>query len=84
MKISSKYKIAMSIGQNVIIDGDNNIYGRVDFNEIKMFLWQISQNREVTKQQMLDEVLNKFEISTVLALGEIDTFIKKVKEYGII
>ena len=84
MKISSKYKIAMSNGQNVIIDGDNNIYGRVDFNEIKMFLWQISQNREVTKQQMLDEVLNKFEISTVLALGEIDTFIKKVKEYGII
>lgn len=84
MKISSKYKIAMSNGQNVIIDGDNNIYGTVDFNEIKMFLWQISQNREVTKQQMLDEVLNKFEISTVLALGEIDTFIKKVKEYGII
>ena len=31
MKISSKYKIAMSNGQNVIIDGDNNIYGRVDF-----------------------------------------------------
>ena len=84
MKIGSKFKIEMLNGQNVIIDCDNNVYGVVDFNEIKMFLWQISQNREVTKQQMLDEVLNKFEISTVLALGEIDTFIKKLKEYGII
>lgn len=84
MKIGSKFKIEMLNGQNVIIDCDNNVYGVVDFNEIKMFLWQISQNCEVTKQQMLDEVLNKFEISTVLALGEIDTFIKKLKEYGII
>ena len=38
---------------------------------------------EVTKHEMLTEILKKFEISTVLGLGEIDTFIKKLKEYGI-
>ena len=49
-----------------------------------MFLWKLSKSREVTKAQMLDETLSSFDISTVLALGEIDYFIKKMKEYGII
>ena len=48
-----------------------------------MFLWALAKEREVTKHEMLTEILKKFEISTVLGLGEIDTFIKKLKEYGI-
>ena len=84
MRVNSKFKIEMLNGQNVIIDCDNNVYSAVDFSEIKMFLWQLSLGREITKQQMLDAILNKFEISTVLALGEIDDFIRKLKEYGII
>ncbi len=84
MQINAKYKIELLNGQNVIVDSDNNVCGVADFNDIKMFLWQLSKKREITKQQMLDEILKEFEISTVLALGEIDNFIKKIKEYGII
>ncbi|MBQ3548018.1 MAG: hypothetical protein IJA44_06060 [Clostridia bacterium] len=85
MKIDAKFKIEIINNQNVIIDTENQrVCGTVDFNDIKMFLWSLSQSREISKQQMLDEVLQKFEISTVLALGEIDTFIKKLKEFGII
>ncbi len=84
MRISSTYKIELLDGQNVIIDSDDNVCGVIDFNDIKMFLWRLAKNREITKQQMLDEILKEFEISTVLALGEIDNFIKKLKECGII
>lgn len=85
MKINAKFKIELLNNQNVIIDTENNkVCGTVDFNDIKMLLWQLAQNREITKQQMLDEVLKEFDISTVLALGEIDNFIKKLKEFGII
>ena len=84
MQINAKYKIELLNGQNVIVDSDNNVCGVADFNDIKMFLWRLAKSREITKQQMLDEILKEFEISTVLALGEIDNFIKKIKEYGII
>ena len=85
MKIDAKFKIELVNNQSVIINTDNQkICGTVDFNDIKMFLWTLSQCRDISKQQMLAEVLKKFEISTVLALGEIDTFIKKLKEFGII
>lgn len=84
MKINEKFKIEIVDGHSVIVDSQcGKICGTVDFNEIKMFLWELTKSREITKQDMLVEVLKKFEISTVLALGEIDTFIKKLKEYGI-
>ena len=85
MKINKKFKIEQINGQTVIIDSENGeICGHADFGEIRLFLWNLAQEREITKQQMLTEILNKFEISTVLALGEIDKFIKKLKELGMI
>lgn len=85
LKISENFKIDNVNGHSVIVDSvSGKICGTADFNEIKMFLWKLSQSREVTKAQMLDETLSSFDISTVLALGEIDYFIKKMKEYGII
>lgn len=85
MKIDNRFTIELKNGHNMIIDSQNGkICGEADFSEIKMFLWELSKERNVTKSQMLDETLNRFEISTVLALGEIDYFIKKMKEYGIV
>ena len=85
MTINKKFKIELIDGHMVIVDGETqNRCGVADFNDIKMFLWQLAQDGEITKQQMLSAVLKEFEISTVLALGEIDIFIKKLKEYGII
>lgn len=84
MRINEKFGIQVLNGHTVIIDSQTGkACGEVDFNEIKMFLWDLAKEREVTKHEMLTEILKKFEISTVLGLGEIDTFIKKLKEYGI-
>lgn len=85
MRINNKFKMEFINNHNVIIDCETEkICGAVDFNEIKMFLWQLAKEKNVTKTEMLDAALNKFEISTVLALGEIDNFIRKLKELGII
>ena len=40
--------------------------------------------KDVTKAEMLDGLLKNFNISTVLALGDIDIFIRTMKENGII
>ena len=37
-----------------------------------------------TKKDMLNALLDNFEISTVLALGDIDVFLRTMKENGII
>ncbi len=85
MKIDKRFKIEVLDGRSVIIDDENgNVLGVVDFNEIKLFLWEKTSERDLDKNQMLTEILNRFDISTVLALGEIDYFIKKIKEYGIV
>lgn len=84
MRINEKFSIQVLDGHTVIIDSQTDkVCATVDFNEIKMFLWDLAKEREVTKHEMLTEILKKYEISTVLGLGEIDTFIKKLKEYGI-
>ena len=85
MKINNKFQAKIENGHTVIINcDDNTIVGTVEFNEIKMFLWDITKEKNLTKQDMLDATLQKFDISTVLALGEIDGFIKKIKGLGII
>ena len=48
------------------------------------FLWNLLSENDVTKAEMLEGLLNNFNISTVLALGDIDIFIRTMKENGII
>ena len=54
------------------------------FNDTAVFLWNLISEREVTKQEMLEALLEEFDISTVLALGNIDVFVKTLKENEII
>lgn len=49
-----------------------------------MFLWNLIKDKHLTKVQMLNELINNFDISTVLALGDIDIFIRTMMENDII
>ena len=55
-----------------------------NLSKYQVFLWNSLKNEDLTSSELLNRLLNEFEISTVLALGEIDTFIKKCKENGIL
>lgn len=49
-----------------------------------VFLWNLLKEKDVTKTEMLNELIENFDISTVLALGNIDVFVRTMKENGII
>lgn len=87
MKIRQGFSLKTENGQHVIIC-DKNI--NKDFNstifltDTSVFLWNLLQNGNPTKEQMLHGLLDNFDISTVLALNNIDVFIKTLKENGIL
>lgn len=51
-------------------------------NEISEYLWKLAE-KGVSKADMLNLLLDRFDISTVLALGTIDTFLKTLNGSGI-
>lgn len=87
MKIKKGYKLKSVDGQHTIvadrriIKSFNNL---IVLNESAVFLWNLISERNVTKQEMLEALLDNFDISTVLALGNIDVFVRTMKENGII
>ena len=82
MKIKSGY-IITQVDEQYVIQGQN-IKETIILDEISLFLWNELKDSEFSKNEMLDLLLQKFEISTVLALGEIDRFVRVLKENGII
>ena len=48
------------------------------------FLWKMLENGNPTKKEMLNALLLNFDISTVLALSDIDIFLRTMRENGIL
>lgn len=85
LRIKSGFDI-VNIEGNYVVKAENgkNINQTIILDEISLFLWNELKKREVSKNEMLNLLLDRFEISTVLALGEIDKFVRVLKENGII
>lgn len=87
MKIRQGFNLKTENGQTVVAC-DKNI--NRDFNstivltETSAFLWNMIQNENTSKEKMLNALLDNFDISTVLALNNIDVFIRTLKENGIL
>lgn len=87
MKIKQGFNLKTENGQTVVVC-DKNI--NRDFNsaivltETSAFLWNMIQNENATKEKMLNGLLDNFDMSTVLALNNIDVFIRILKENGIL
>jgi hypothetical protein len=84
MKIKNEYSIiSQNDGYLVCLNG-TPLEKTLFLNKTAAFLWGLLEKEDLLTSQLLDAVLKEFEISTVLALGEIDTFLKIIKENGII
>ena len=87
MKIKPGFSLKTENGETIVICDKNIIR---DFNstivltDTSVHLWNLLQNGNCTKEQMLHSLLQHFDISTVLALNIIDVFIRTFKENGII
>ncbi len=87
MKINENFELINHSGQYIVVSkGDNtkNPNNAIVLTETAVFLWNLLKEKDVTKTQMLDELIANFDISTVLALGDIDVFVRTMKENGII
>ena len=87
MKIKSGFELVNRDGFNIVVNKNpstnspNNI---ITLTETATFLWNLLKEKDVTKTEMLGALIENFEISTVLALGDIDVFVRTMKENGII
>lgn len=88
MKIKKGFSLVKNNGQNVIVCDKSIIKdytSNIVLNETSSFLWHLlSGDENITKERMLNLLLQKYDISTVLALNDIDVFVKTLKEHGIL
>lgn len=87
MRIKADYEIESSSGQYVIKYKGTPTKIQLDSivsSDITLFLWDKLKEKDMSKTEMLDALISEFDISTVLALGNIDVFVRVLKENGII
>lgn len=87
MKIKEGFSLKIENGQGIIVVDKNihrNFNSSIILTNTATYLWNLIQNENAGKEQMLNGLLKTFDISTVLALNDIDIFIKTLKENGIL
>lgn len=87
MKIKQGFSLKTENGQTVIICNKNvnkDFNSTIFLTDTSVYLWNMLQSGNFSKEQMLNGLLDNFDISTVLALNDIDVFIRILKENGIL
>lgn len=87
MKIKEGFELINRSGQHVVVSKSKTVSSPDNYiilTDTAVFLWNLLKEKDVTKTQMLNELIENFDISTVLALGDIDVFVRTMKENGII
>lgn len=87
MKICDNFILVRRDGQNYIEcknPSDCTLQSSVSLNETAAFLFKTLKESPKTKEELLHALLDNYEISTVLALNDIDVFVKTLKGNGII
>ena len=87
MKIKPGFTLKNNSGQNTIVATRENsvpLNDTITLSETTAYLWELLCKQDMTKEELLHALLNKFDISTVLALNDIDVFVKAMKESGIL
>lgn len=86
MKILPDFTLINAETSPVIVKkGDeDNANGIPLYDEQSVFLWNYLLENSCGKEQLLHALLERFDISTVLALNYIDKFLKPLIEKGII
>ena len=87
LKIKKGFTLKNEDGQYIIVS-DKNINPSfttvIALTDTSAHLWNLLKYENATKEEMLNSLLNKFDISTVLALNDIDVFIRTLKENEIL
>lgn len=85
MKISEGYLLRTVAGKNIVVSigNDVNFNGMLTLNDTGVFFWNLLQN-DITKEEMLEAVLKEYDVSSDIALRDIENFIQKLKDSKIL
>ncbi len=83
MRIKDGFSLKNYEGQYTVVADSGELENTIVLTETALFLWNLLKEKDVSKTEMLNALLSNFDISTVLALGDIDVFIRTMKENGI-
>lgn len=87
MRIKDGYDIKSFEGQATVVASSPDaqpLENTIVLTDTAVFLWNMLKAKDTAKTEMLNALLDNFDISTVLALGDIDVFLRTMKENGII
>lgn len=85
MKLKKGFILKRENGQNVVLCTDKsiNFNSSIMLGETTAFLFERLLEKERSKEELLNLLLDNFDVSTVLALNDIDVFIRILKENGV-
>ena len=85
MKLKKGFILKRENGQNVVLCTDKsiNFNSSIMLGETNAFLFEKLLEKERSKEELLNLLLDNFDVSTVLALNDIDVFIRILKENGV-
>lgn len=84
MHIKEGFKIVNYSGMNTVVQKNGNLQDTIVLNDTASFLWKMLENGNPSKSEMLNGLLDNFDISTVLALNDIDIFLRTMRANNII
>ena len=74
VRIKDGFSLKNFEGQYTVVSDNGELENTIVLTDTALFLWNLLKTREVSKTDMLNALLSNFDISTVLALGDIDVF----------
>lgn len=87
MRIKDGFELKNLHGDYIVISKEKTVtmpHNSIILADTAVFLWNLLKKQDVTKAEMLNALIENYDISTVLALGNIDVFIRTMRENGII
>ena len=85
MKICDGYILRTVAGKNIVVSvgSDVNFSGMLTLNDTGVFFWNLLKE-DTTKEAMLQAVLNEYDVDSKTASGDIEEFLSKLREKGIL
>lgn len=81
MKIKEGYLLREVAGSNIVVpvgSGAMDFSGVITLNEVGSFIWKLLEN-DTTKEEILSNLLNEYDVDKAMAESDIDEFINKLK-----
>lgn len=84
MKIKDCFVLRNIAGINTIISSDtsSSFEGMITLNDTGVFMWNFLKDG-ATKEQLVDAIVNEYEIDTQTASEDIDGFLEKLKSVDV-